>query len=367
MKKRNSSYEIMRIISMLFIVLYHVISHGKVLTNYNNPGAKLLLEILLFIIIIHVNSFVLLAGYFQCESKFKQRKLWELINASLFYKISIIIFLIILGVNIDKLTIFKELIPINTVEYWFIKCYFFLYCLTPFINKGIENLNKKYFTNLLLVLIFIFSIIPSYIGLDAFNNDGYTLYHFILMYLIGAYLKKYPLQNNYIFKNFSKKLFQIILIILFFLMPLINISFTSFAEKINNTNFFFNFISKNITLSSLAYNNPLIIIQSIVYFSFFGTFNFYNKFINKLSSLTLGVYFIHDNNFVRERLYKFLKVDIKNITSYKFILYIILISIIIYLVCIIIEFIRKLIFKFIYNRKISSKIRNKYYAMLAKI
>ena len=49
-------------------------------------------------------------------------------------------------ITLDKVTIFKEAFPININEYWFIKCYILLYCLSPFINKGLKNFDKKKFS-----------------------------------------------------------------------------------------------------------------------------------------------------------------------------------------------------------------------------
>ena len=62
---RNSNYELMRIISMLFIVLWHVILHGNISSNCANDGILAIFDVMLLFIIVHVNSFVLLTGYFQ--------------------------------------------------------------------------------------------------------------------------------------------------------------------------------------------------------------------------------------------------------------------------------------------------------------
>ena len=39
-KERNSSYELLKIISMFLTVLYHIILHEKVLENCKNEGLK---------------------------------------------------------------------------------------------------------------------------------------------------------------------------------------------------------------------------------------------------------------------------------------------------------------------------------------
>lgn len=62
-KMRNSNFELMRIVSMFFIVIYHIIIHGKILEN-SHGTTHFLLYIILAICIVHVNSFILVTGYF---------------------------------------------------------------------------------------------------------------------------------------------------------------------------------------------------------------------------------------------------------------------------------------------------------------
>ena len=95
---RQSNFELMRIISMFFIVLWHIIIHGHLIENSLNPKFSFIMTLLKYIVIVHVNSYVLLTGYFQCKSKFKLSKIWDLSISSLFYKL--IIKLILLAVII---------------------------------------------------------------------------------------------------------------------------------------------------------------------------------------------------------------------------------------------------------------------------
>lgn len=276
-------------------------------------------------------------------------------------------FLLLDLIALNKVALIKELSIIDMTEYWFIKTYILLYCLSPFINKLIEALNKKNYQKLLILLLVLFSIIPTVTGGESFDNGGYTLYNFIFLYLIGGYFRKYPLKEMYIFKPMSKRLYQIIMIITFITACTLNFILTNYMEKIGNVNSILGELSNYIGKASIAYSNPLVIIQTIAYFEFFSTLNIKNKLINKVASLTLGVYMIHDNNFIRTNIYKWLKIDNGPIYSYKFIIYIFLIAILIYIACSIIEYLRQLLFKFVYKRKISEKIRKKYYQLINEI
>lgn len=367
-RKRNSNYELMRIVSMFLIILYHVIIHGKVIENCYNEGAKIILEFLEFFTLIHVNSFILISGYYQSTSSFKQSKLWTIINASFFYRIVIMLIFVLTGLaTLDKLTIFREAFPININEYWFIKCYIMLYCLSPFINKGLNNFDKKSFQKLLVVMFIVFSIIPTLTGRLFFENSGFTLYQFIYMYVIGAYLRRYPLDKSYIFKVMSKRMYQLVLIGVFSGSLFCNYILSKYALSITHINSIIGEVSSYITSSSILYNNMFVVIQSIAYFAFFGTLVIRSNLINKISALTIGVYLIHDNNFVRAYIYEALKINNGPIYSYSFIIYVIAISIFIYICSLTIEWLRQVLFKKIYNFKISKKIRNKYFNFINSI
>lgn len=122
---RESKFELLRIISMFFIVLYHTIIHGYVVENSINSGLIIILHLLLFISIVHVDSYVIVTGYFQSKSKFKQSKVWSIINASWFYRIIIVIALTIIGAaSLSKVEFLKQISIIDiTDSYWFITMY----------------------------------------------------------------------------------------------------------------------------------------------------------------------------------------------------------------------------------------------------
>lgn len=365
---RNSNHELMRIISMFFIVINHVIYHGHVFDNNTNSTLEYILYLVMLIIIVHVNSFILLTGYYQCKKNFKQSAIWKIISASLFYKISIMIILISIGVlSLDYVAILKQLSPIQLEGYWFIKNYCLLYCLSPFLNKLINSMNKKEFRCFLLVGFVIVSIIPALTNGQTFSNNGFSLYNFIYIYFIGAYLRNYPLEEGYMFKKFSTNIFRMVLLAIIFVCAFNQLILLFFSKVFMWMNPLFYEIGTTIKNSieiegtGFSYSSPLIIIQSVAYFLFFTTLSFKSKFINKIATLVFGVYLIHENIYLRMFEYKWLGIDNGPIYSCRFLLNIFSIAILLYIVCLLIEFIRQIIFKYIYNRKFSKRIRDKYY------
>lgn len=359
-KMRNSNFELMRIVSMFFIVIYHIIIHGKLLEN-SHGTTHFVLYIILAICIVHVNSFILVTGYFQCKSKLKLTKVIQLNNSIWFYTVSIVLFFIIVkGNTFNSIELLKTFLPISYNDYWFLTNYLILYLISPILNTVINNIDEKKFKRIIVLLLFIDSILPTLTNSSFFNVTlGYSLYHFIFLYFVGAFLRNYPIEDWYIFKNTSKKALQLISLFIFFLMTFINIINQSASKELLNMHPIIAEVGIIFSNSFIAYNNPLVIIQTIAFFVFFSTLNLKSTFINYISTATIGIYLIHDNNNIRNVLYKFLGFNGNNY-SVMILGKILGCAILIFISCLIIELIRKFIFKLIYNTKIAKKNREWY-------
>lgn len=359
-KMRNSNFELMRIVSMFFIVIYHIIIHGKLLEN-SHGTTHFVLYIILAICIVHVNSFILVTGYFQCKSKLKLTKVIQLNNSIWFYTVSIVLFFIIVkGNTFNSIELLKTFLPISYNDYWFLTNYLILYLISPILNTVINNIDEKKFKRIIVLLLFIDSILPTLTNSSFFNVTlGYSLYHFIFLYFVGAFLRNYPIEDWYIFKKTSKKALQLISLFIFFLMAFINIINQSASKELLNMHPIIAEVGIIFSNSFIAYNNPLVIIQTIAFFIFFSTLNLKNTFINYISTGTIGIYLIHDNSNIRNVLYKFLGFNGNNY-SVMILVKILGCAILIFISCLIIELIRKFIFKLIYNTKIAKKNREWY-------
>lgn len=359
-KIRQSNFELMRLISMFMIIVWHYIYNTGLIETTSGP-LHYLLVFIWFLFIVHVNSFIILTGYFQCDKKIKVRKLIELNNSAWFYKILfLIIFLTFAFINLNIVDIVKLLSPITLFsQYWFLVIYIILYMITPFLNRLISNINKQQYHKLLIVLFIISSFLPTITGQEIFDNYlGHSLLSFVLLYFIGAYLKKYPIKENYHFKNMTISSIRIFSLGGFVFLALVNGLIFLFAEQlVLQDNLLVKEIGNTILLMRTGFDNPIIILQSICFFLYFSCLVFRSKLINKISQCSFGVYLIHDNPIVRMFLYKpLLATYFTPIIIPK----IFISSIIVFLGCIVIELFRRYIFKLIRNSKFASKIRKMY-------
>lgn len=365
---KKSSLELMRIISMFFIILYHIILHSG-LADQAVGGSKFLLILLESFLVIHVNSFVLLTGYFQSEKQAKLSKVIQVINANWFYKVFCFIGIIILVKyfslsNSIGLSFHQKLIsvlPLDRCENWYVNCYLLIYIFSPFINILINKLDQKKFKKLILILFVVFSLAGTLLIGSVIPNyaDGRCMLTFIFLYLVGAYLKKYPIEESRIFNIYTDKMKKYMFLGLYMVLSLIIMTFRITAMFIVPYGSAFIELSGIFNSLTVSFLSPLVIMSAIAYFLFFKNMKFSSRIINFIGGTTFGIYLLHENIYIRANLYDWLNISKYANNGIVMIGMVLLLGIMMFIACMIIEIIRKAIFKFFYKRKFAEKLRNK--------
>jgi surface polysaccharide O-acyltransferase-like enzyme len=338
-KQRESNIELLRILSMLIIVIYHFLIHSII---PNSPELNYITKPLITVLHIGVICFVLISGYWGI--KFSLKSFTKIFFYCSFYSILIYIFGVLLNPELFSIkNSIKSLIPI---QWWFIPVYLCLFLLTPIINTQLKTANKstKIFTIILLIIIsFGFGqFVPSLSG-------GKNPINFILIYYLGNYLRT---ELNTDKLNIKKIIFLYLgcNIILFSIIFLAEILFPA-ANKIINPLFF-------------PYNSIGLIINSILFFLIFTKLTFSSKLVNWLASSSLAVYLIHENKYIGHYLHNYVNYLQNHIDNgILFSLSIILFGILIFILAVSIDKLISPLFQLIINQitslKIFMKINNK--------
>ena len=196
MKDRNSNFDLLKIIAMFFIVVYHILFVNTMMLNPSNSLLEFkILSLLCFIIIVHVNLFVMITGYYQSNRETNYKKILYLYLVCVFYSFSskLVGYYLNLG-EINIYDFISSFFPSVVGDYWFIACYIIMYLFVPYINILIKSIDKKQFQRLLILCFTIFSLVPFFTGMKIITNTGYTFFHFIYLYLFGEYIKHYPIK-----------------------------------------------------------------------------------------------------------------------------------------------------------------------------
>lgn len=278
--QRDSKFEILRIICMLMIVAHHLSCHGGFIFDSISAVNRGFIDALIVGGKIGVNVFVLISGYFLCCSKFKLSKLIKLLFEIFFYSFFIYIIFVATGrVQFSVKDFFYSMFPTSSNAYWFMTCYVIMYILSPFINKMINSLTKKEHLLLIGFLLLLQTIFPM-IGFSYLSNVAW----FITLYIIAGFLRLHPSKYT------ETKWISIVLFCVSFVAI---ITFNAFLK-----------------ISLWGATGIVCLICSIAMFNMFKNIKkpIHSSFINIVSSATLGVYLLHDNNYIRSWLWQtFLK------------------------------------------------------------
>ena len=345
---RNYAVDLLRIISMFMIIVLHGNAHGGLLSLTEGMNVySVTIHFFESLSIVSVNVFVLISGYYlSAKRDTKLSRTVKLIFATWFYSWLWLIICLVLGDEIGKATLIKNLAPISYYTYWFIPIYIGMVVFSPFLNICINTMTKKQHGILVLFLLFCFSIWPTIVPYSnpfGFAIGGFCLEWFIVLYFIAAYIQRYGLFNfksSYWLIGYLS-LSVIILIIWITLSELLGIR--DFTDEWKGSHHFYFF----------KYNSIFVLLASICLFRLFLNLKITNdkvcKIIKFAAPLMIGVYLISDNKLGREYVWQGLT-SISEVNPGT-LLYVAVYFVLLFLICIIIEWLRSKLFKLLENSK----------------
>lgn len=282
MKERNSNIELLRIFAILGIIVLHYNNEdigggfAQVAQGSINEYILVALESLF---ICGVNLFMLISGYFLIESKSISliKPLQLIVQVIAFSEGAYVLFVILGREQLSIKGIIKEAMPLN----YFAILYCVVYVMSPLINKAMKNISGKTLTFFMIAVMVILALEPTmvdimsqitgdeYMGLSAIgmygSGRGYTLVNFVLMYMIGAYLR---------IKDCHLSVGRAVLALLAILAAIVA-------------------WSRLDTTTAWEYCNPLIILEAVVLFLLFKNFKINSKVVNAFAKGTFTVFLIH--------------------------------------------------------------------------
>ena len=356
--KRNYGIDLLRFFSMINVINLHINMLTGVLKNNKTAKYKTawLLDVFSF---FAVDCIGLISGYVGFR-RYRFSNLIYIWFIVWFYSVSISLYLYYVYKSITKQKLIKNFFPILIKRGWYINAYFSMYLFLPFINYGINLLDRKVYRNLIIFFITFFLIYNCFAKIYGnadyhFLNNGYSSKWLAILYIIGAYYGKY----------YNEAKFGIISFIVYLSIYICSSIFSfefKFSKKLPKTiprGLFINFLS------------PTMIFQSLSLLAIFSRIKIKNKLLTSIISfitpLNFSVYIIHLRLF-KEKTKYILKFSnyINSIRQYIFFKYYGL-AIIIYIICIFIDYIRSLIFKLLRIRKISLLLEKKVPELFEKL
>lgn len=314
-QERNSAFEILRIVAIIFIIAHHFAVHGGFDFQALENSAlitvnKIWVDFIYQLGKAGVNLFVLISAYFLINNKFKSRKFLYIVIEMLFFSVVFGLSFFFINRKEFSLSLFKSIVfPFGSSTWWFMASYLLLYIFSPFLNLGIKAMRKKMHFFLIVLLFIIWSLLPTFLNLDyGFTNFGW----FITLYFIGAYIKIYNVSIK--FKPYIGILLSASIFVIWFFIK------TGISLLFGNDNYIATRIINWFNLANI--NNFVQVSATIILFLAFKNIKMKNnKVINIVSSTILAIYLFHDHVDVRNFLWIELFKNATYATSQFMILY----------------------------------------------
>ena len=307
--KRKSDIELLRIVAAFGVIILH----------YNNPSIgggykavadgsvnQFIMTIFEAAFICAVNLYVLISGYFMKAST--KRDLLKPVK--LIAQFAVIELLFYLIKEVPKAEGFSLAVFMRyfTPSYWFVFVYIALYLISPYVNLVWNRLEDKGKRRLLYIVLGLFSVYPilcevltklseagiwgadmvgvyglsqgvSTIGLFG-SGAGYTIVNFVIMYLIGCFIK----EKEEVLADIKNSRLVVLLA-----ANVAAILAWTYAEKALTGNAL-------CTTTGWNYENPLVITEAVLFFLLFTNMPIkHGKAINRLAAASFPSYLIHMN------------------------------------------------------------------------
>ena len=176
-QSRNYGIDLLRIVCMVMIVVLHLLGIGGIIDSTKMFSLKYeagcFLQIITF---CAVNCYGLISGFVGYGRKYKISSIIVLWFEVAFYSILIsLAFKIFAPSSISIIELITSFFPVLFFRYWYFTSYFCMFLFIPFFNVIINKLDFKKFSTFIILLVGVFSFLPTLFLTKVFSGDIFVL------------------------------------------------------------------------------------------------------------------------------------------------------------------------------------------------
>ena len=330
-KVRDSNLELLRIVAMFFVVMFHTCdlatgtpSAENVFSDFAVSLSRITIQ---SITAVCVNLFVLISGWYGIKPK--KGKFLDLLFQLAFF---IVICLVYGYVQQGNLSLTEILRTIRLHKmWWFARSYILLFFLAPVLNAFCERATKREFI-MVLIAFYAFS---SYNWLFHFVDwmvNGYCTMSFVGLYLLARFARLH-------LRSYNK--YQWLLLFAFFTTITICCAFVGILTPY-----------MPIDVHELwGYDSPFVVLASLSLFLFFSKLKIKSTAINWVAKSCFAVYLFHTSNYIFPDFKAHLSQYYENHIYWNYLLYSIVFSIVVFFISIMLDKVRLLMWNLISKKR----------------
>lgn len=359
-KQRHVGIELARIAAMFLIILMHIHTQGGIMENLEPLSLEYSIEwILLCITYCAVNCYALISGYVGIGASYRYGRIFFLWLEVLFYTVIItVVFGVVEPSSVGIMDFVKAFTPASSGQYWFFSAYFGLFFFIPVLNYVINKLDLKKLVGLVVILLFVYSVLPTIRHTDPFMVEkGYSTIWLIILYFIGGTLKKWNIIREFSSRKWCALFWGCVLISWFSKIIFENASFRLFGEVRGGG-------------LLISYVSPVIIVQAVAMLGFFVNLTILHprlcKSILLISQTVFPVFIIHEHPLIKHRFISDKFTWYADLQVPGMVCAVVLTATVFFLCCVVVDFIRIFLFKMFHVKEICDVFAKKLEEFLDK-
>lgn len=236
--------------------------------DVTTPALSYLYVFIYSFCVVGVNIFILISGYFHIHLTWKSFLSYYLL--CVFYN-ALVLLVDILAFDAFSWRALVKVFLVDKTVNWFFRAYFWLMLLSPLLNKALMHFSLQELRITVALLLFL-NCFSGFV-LQEHNTDGYSVYNFIFLYVLGDWTAKEP-----VFKRIRRWDSFAFFLGACLLNSCITVLMLSFSDRSIRQVF--------------AYNNPLVVVASVGIVLFFSKLVLNSKTINTIASTVVAALFI---------------------------------------------------------------------------
>lgn len=198
---RNHGIDLLRCLSMFFVVLLHVLKWGEGGNLDNsflgtpNYAVSWYLELSAY---CAVNCFALITGYVGVNVPYRISRFINLWFQVFFYTAGItFLFKWLVPGSVSFKGMIQAFFPVLRLAYWYFTAYAVLFCFIPFLNPAIRSLSRESARWLCLLVLIVFSLFSTISGYGNWlSQGGYSAIWLVCLYVVGGCLGHFQLWST---------------------------------------------------------------------------------------------------------------------------------------------------------------------------
>lgn len=236
------------------------------------------------------DGYALISGYVSYGKKQTYSSIiYRMIQATFYTAVTTALFLLAGQGNIGLKTIIAAILPVPFNVYWYFTSFFCMWFFIPVLNLYVERTSQDFQKKVIFWLLMIYSLLPTLFHNDfSMQNWGYSSVWLSILYVIGAYIRKYGLHR---LEDNALKVYLHSVLLIWISKIAIEIVTYKFFGTAKGGGYL------------IQYTSPFVVLCSISLLVLFSKMELKGSLVRMIrffSPLTLGVYLVQEEPLVRE-------------------------------------------------------------------